>query len=193
MDAARTFAANPHINCLTLESLKRKGKFTNIYRSIRGGNIGEIKIGKVNIPAFLNKMDERAKEAALLNPPVMTMTDEFDTKPKILNTTTPKTRGRKRIDHNIVFPRGEFTIKSLAEKHQVKNHTISNEIHRLRALGEKFEIVKTIKTQTGRGKPTQVLKFIFKEEKKVIVVNKPKVNKIKVKVVKSNAKNKKKK
>lgn len=115
-------------------------------------------INSTTIRKFLDKIDRQAKEAAALNPPIE------EEKEKIIKVAKIP---RVRIERNIVFPKGNFTVKSVAEQNKVEPQIIAAEIVRLRKLGEIFEVVgKVEKIGKGRkGKKQNILKLVTGKKK----------------------------
>jgi len=95
-------------------------------------------------------------------------------------------RGRPRLNQAVIeFPKGNFTVKELADKLNVKPYIISNEIARQTKLKiAKFEVVKQIPQPSGRGRPTNVFKIVTEVQTKVVKAQSPKTKKLIKKAVK---------
>lgn len=119
---------------------------------------------KIDILGFIAKIDAQNKEKARIasenetmgTPPQENIGDNLSKNV----STEPKKRGRKaKTVGSIIFPKGEFTVKSVAETNKVEPYAVSNEMQRLRKIGQIFIITKTKKSPSGRGKPQNFFKI----------------------------------
>lgn len=183
-EVTATFLKNPNINCLVIPPSKTNSRQIRIYRGV---DINKGCNNQINpdYRGFLRKLDEQAKEKENNTD---TDTDiiegEFEKIPKtLIEKVTGRGRGRPRINRApIDFPK-IFTVPELAVQLNISPANVAAEIVRRKKEGDKFDVIEKIKHKSGRGKPTNRLKFTPRDEKESVKVKtepKAKIEVIKV-------------